>query len=223
MRLLAFLPSEQLRRLRVACGEAEVIHSAPNATSLVDLAAREQWDMLVVDPEMAIETNRSRLMDSLSHCFRPVVVYTALTRSSARLIADFSARCLAAVVIRDYDDYPALLRNSLARVPMEYYGARMVERLGTNIDSLPVGLRRATLVAYCSAKMLRTVDEYASLTGLTRRSVDRRLEAVGLSPAKWIVASAQFLRAYPLITSNRISFAAVSRRTGYGSVRALAS
>src|SRR6266508_2120364 len=39
---------------------------------------------------------------------------------------------------------PDMLRNAFARVPIEFFGAQLVERLGSNVDALPIPLRRAT-------------------------------------------------------------------------------
>ena len=221
MRILTFLPSEQLRRLHLAAGEHDHVDTASNSASFFGLAERGRWDFLVVDPEMVTENDLPALLCRLSESPQPIIIYTALTRISASAIARLSAHVLAGVVLRDHDDSPDLLRNFLARVPIEFFGAQMLERLGSSVDALPAPLRRATIAAFCSFSLLRSTTEYATLSGLTRRSVDRWLRRVGLSPAKWIVATAQFLRAYPLIQSPQLPFAAVSRLSGYGSVRAL--
>ena len=179
------------------------------------------WDIIIADPDLADEKSFPTLVRRLSNVSSPLIIYTSLSRSSASSIASLSANALAGVVLRDYDDSRDLLRNSLARVPIEFFGAKMVERLGSSVDALPLPLRRATAAAFCSVRLIRSTSEYASLTGLTRRSVDRWLKRVSLSPAKWIVSIAQFLRAYPLIQAPELPFAAVSRLSGYGSVRAL--
>lgn len=159
-------------------------------------------------------------MNFLNVCSRSL--FTQPSRAfSASAIASLSARFFAGVVLRDFDDSPDFLRNSFARAPIEFFGAQMVERLGSNVDALPAPLRRATVATFCSVRLIRSSAEYAGLSGLTRRSVDRWLQRVDLSPAKWIVAAAQFLRAYPLIVSTQLPFVAVSRIGGYGSVRAL--
>jgi hypothetical protein len=221
MKLLSLLPSEHLRRLRLACTKDDTIEVVANPESFLELASGGKWDALLVDPEVATDKNLAEFLRRLSNVSQPLIIYTSLSRISASAIASLSAHSLAGVVLRNYDDSPDLLRNSLARVPIEFFGAQMVERLGPRVDALPASLRRATTAVFCSARLLRSVTEYATLSGLTRRSVDRWLRRVGLSPAKWIVSTAQFLRAYPLLQSPQLPFAAVSRVTGYGSVRAL--
>lgn len=170
---------------------------------------------------MVAESDRPALLIGLLKSTQPIIIYTALTRSSAAAIAKVSAHALAGLVLKDHDDSPELLRRFLMRVPIDFLGAEIVDRLGSRVDALPAPLRRATLAAFCSVHLLRSTTEYATLGGLSRRSVDRWLRQVGLSPAKWILAGAQFLRAYPLIQSSQLSFAAVSKASGYGSTRAL--
>lgn len=220
MRLLAFVPPEQVQRLRSAAPDA-VIHTVPDTPSLLELLDRSRWDLVVVDPGLAIEKNRAKLFRGLGDSLHPLLIYTSLNCISAAAVAGLSARRMAGIVVRDYDDSPELLHNALSHVPVELFGAQLVHRLGTNVDALPSSLRLATLATYCSCRMVRTAAHYAANSGLTRRSVDRRLQLAGLKPAKWIVSSAQFLRAYPLIATEALSLVAVSRMTGYGSPRTL--
>lgn len=221
LRLLACLPQEQVRRLRLACSKNDFISVVSNPRAFLDIARNGRWDVLIFDPDVATEKNLPEILHGLADSSQPLIIYTALTRVSASAIASLSAWSLAGVVLRDFDDSPEFFRNYLARAPIEFFGAQMVERLGSNVDALPTPLRRATIATFCSARIVRSAAEYAGLSALTRRSVDRWLQRVGLSPAKWMVAAAQFLRAYPLILSPQLPFVAISRISGYGSVRAL--
>jgi len=207
--------------MRLACGDDDIVQVVANPESFLKLTKRSGWDVLIVDPELADENNLPTFLRRLSKVSQPLVIYTTLSRVPASAVASLSARKFAGVILRDYEDSPDMLRNAFARVPIEFFGAQLVERLGSNVDALPIPLRRATVAAFCSAGLLRTAVQYAGVSGLTRRSVDRWLRRVRLSPAKWIVSTAQFLRAYPLIRVPDLPFAAVSRLTGYGSIRAL--
>ncbi len=221
MRLLAYLPQIALARLRLILSPEDAIDSVSDPFFFFKQMEKGGWDLILVEPEMVNDTESPEFLRRLSKCSRPIIFYTALSRVSASAIASISAHCLAGVVLRGYDDSPDLLRNALAKVPLEFFGAQMVERLGSRVDALPTSLSRATTAAFCSTKLMRSATEYAALSGMSRRSVDRWLRRVGLSPSKWIVGAAQFLRAYPLVQSPAVPFIAVSRASGYGSVRSL--
>jgi hypothetical protein len=208
--------------LRAATGTRGHIERTSVASFLLTLIASESWDAIIIDPEMVLDIELSELINQLSNCSHPLIIYTALSHVSASMIAALSAHCLAGVILRDYDDSPDLLRNALTRLPIEFYGVQILERIAENVDCLPASLRRATTAAFCSAKLIRSPVEYAHLSGFSRRSVDRWLHRVGLRQAKRIVSAAQFLRALPLIQSPRIPFSAITRAAGYSSVRTLA-
>src|SRR2546423_7636714 len=124
MKLLTLLPSEQLKRLRLACVRTDTIRAVGNPTSLFELAAQTDWDLVIVDPELAGERDLPSVIYQLQKISQPLIIYTVLSSASASAVASVSAHSLAGVVLRDYDDSPDLLRNSLKRVPIEFFGAQ---------------------------------------------------------------------------------------------------
>src|ERR1700730_8539251 len=177
--------------------------------------------MLVIDPDVIALQEAPAFVDRVGCCAAPLIVYTSLTRASARTIASLARRSLAAVLLRGFDDSLANLRSILDPALLEPLGGSIVELLSTELDKLPRDVRRGTIAAFCASAPLNSPKALAVLSGQSRRSIDRWFTRVGLKPAKSVLATSQLIRAYGSLEDTSLSLASVALISGFGSAKAL--
>jgi hypothetical protein len=179
------------------------------------------WRMLVIDPDLIALQEASGFVDCVGYCAAPLIVYTSLTRASARTIAILARRSLTAVVLRGFDDSLGSLRSILDPAPLEPLGGSMVELLSSELDELPRDMRRGAIAAFCASAPVNSPKALAVLSGQSRRSIDRWFTRVGLKPAKWVLATSLLIRAYGALEDTSLSLASVALISGFGSAKAL--
>jgi hypothetical protein len=221
MRILTLLGAAAVERVRLALGKAALVEAVFEPRQFLELAAVGIWRMLVIDPDLITNEAAPAFIDSVVCCAAPLIVYTSLTRASARTIAILAKRSLAAVVLRGFDDSLASLRLTLDPGPLELLGGSMVELLAHELDELPTDVRRGTIAAFCASAPINSPKALAVLSGQSRRSVDRWFTRVGLKPAKSVLATSQLIRAYSSLEDASLSLASVALKSGFGSARAL--
>ena len=221
MRILTLLPSASCERVSLALGKAVFVETVSHPRQFLELAQTGIWRMLVIDPDMIAAQEASAFVDSVGYCSAPLIVYTSLTRASARTIAILARRSLAAVVLRGFDDSLASLRSILDPAPFESLGGSMVELLSRQLDELPPEVRRGTIAAFCASAPVNSPKALAVLSGHSRRSIDRWFTRVELKPAKWVLAASLLMRAYSSLEDALLSLASVASISGFGSAKAL--
>jgi hypothetical protein len=221
MRILTLLPAAAVERVTLALGRAALVEAVFEPRQFLELAAVGIWRMLVIDPDLITHEAASAFVDSIGCCAAPLIVYTSLTRASARTIAVLAKRSLAAVLLRGFDDSLASLRLTLDPGPLELLGGSMVELLAYELDDLPPDVRRGTIAAFCASAPVNSPKALAVLSGQSRRSIDRWFTRVGLKPAKSVLATSQLIRAYSSLEDASLSLASVALISGFGSAKAL--
>jgi hypothetical protein len=221
MRILTLLPAAAVERVTVALGKAALVEAVFEPSQFLELAVASIWGMLVIDPDLIAHQSASAFVDNVGCCAAPLIVYTSLTRASARTIAILAKRSLAAVVLRDFDDSLASLRLILDPGPLELLGGSMVELLASELDELPRNVRRGTIAAFCASAPVNSPTALAVLSCQSRRSIDRWFTRVGLKPAKSVLATSQLIRAYSSLEDASLSLASVAVMSGFGSPKAL--
>jgi hypothetical protein len=221
MRILTLLPAASVERVSLALGKAVLVETVSQPRQFLELAQTGIWRMLVIDPDLVAAQDAPAFVDCVGYLSAPLIVYTSLTRASARTIAILARRSLAAVVLRGFDDSLASLRSILDPAPFESLGGSMVELLSTELDELPQEVRRGTIAAFCASAPVNSPQALAVLSGQSRRSVDRWFTRVGLKPAKWVLAASLLIRAYSSLEDPSLSLASVASISGFGSAKAL--
>jgi hypothetical protein len=221
MRILTLLPAASVERVSLALGKAVLVETVSRPRQFLELAQMGIWRMLVIDPDLIAPQEASGFVDHVGCCSAPLIVYTSLTRASARTIAILARRSLAAVVLRGFDDSLGNLRSILDPAPFESLGGSMIELISTELDELPQEVRRGTIAAFCAAAPVNSPKALAVLSGQSRRSIDRWFTRVGLKPAKWVLAASLLIRAYSSLEDESLSLASVALISGFGSAKAL--
>lgn len=221
MRILTLLPATSVERVSLALGKAVLVETVSQPRQFLELAQMGIWRMLVLDPDLIPLQEASAFVDCVGYCSAPLIVYTSLTRASARTIAILARRSLAAVVLRGFDDSLGSLRSILDPAPFESLGGSMVELLSAELDELPQEVRRGTIAAFCASAPVNSPEALAVLSGQSRRSIDRWFTRVGLKPAKWVLAASLLIRAYSSLEDASLSLASVALISGFGSAKAL--
>jgi len=221
MRILTLLPAASVERVSLSLAKAVFVEAVSQPRQFLELAQMGIWRTLVVDPDLIAPQEAPAFIDCVGYCSAPLIVYTSLTRASARTIAILARRSLAAVVLRGFDDSIGSLRSILDPAPFESLGGSMVELLSTELDELPQEVRRGTIAAFCASAPVNSPKALAMLSGQSRRSIDRWFIRVGLKPAKWVLAASLLMRAYSSLEDASLSLASVAMISGFGSAKAL--
>lgn len=140
MRILTLLPATSVERVSLALGKTVLVETVSQGRQFLDLAQTAIWRMLVIDPDLIAHQEESAFLDRVGYCSAPLVVYTSLTRASARTIATLARRSLAAVILRGFDDSLASLRSILDPVRFESLGGSRIQ--AAPADAVEVRLNR---------------------------------------------------------------------------------
>jgi hypothetical protein len=221
MRILTLLPPAAVDRVKLALNSTAVINAVLEQRQFLEIAEAGSWSMLLIDPDLIASSYVSTFLSRVACLLAPLVVYTSLTRSSARTIAILARKSLAAVILRGFDDSLPNLRSILDLTWLEPLGGRMVELLADAFDELPREIRRGTIAAFCASAPITSPTRLAVLSGQSRRSIDRWFTRVGLKPAKCVLTVSQLLRAYNSLEDSSRSLTSVAVVSGFGSARAL--
>jgi len=221
MRILTLLPAASVERVTLALDKTVVVETVSQPRQFLELAQMGTWRVLVIDPDLIALQEAPAFVDRVGCCAAPLIVYTSLTRASARTIAILARRSLASVLLRGFDDSLANLRSILDPPLLGPLGGSMVELLSTELDELPRDVRRGTIAAFCALAPVNSPKALAVLSGQSRRSVDRWFARVGLKPAKSVLATSQLIRAYRSLEDASLSLASVALISGFGSAKAL--
>jgi AraC-like DNA-binding protein len=222
MRVHTLLPQTSLGYLEAALGVEVRTHSAFGVDEFAANLRAFPFGLLIVDPDMVERSRMDELVSLLALRRLRVVIYTAITSTSAHAIGMLARSYRVAVIIRGFDDTPLRFVQMLDVDPPTMVGSRVVERLATKLDALPIRVRRGVVSAFCARAPIYSVIELAQKCGTTRRSIDRSLGVIGLRPAKSLLAASHLLRAYSLLDATTEStLGCAARSSGFGTVKAM--
>ena len=152
----------------------------------------------------------------------PAVTYVDLNARGVRATLQLAPLGVRDLVIRGVEDDPESIRRIVEGVAGTAYGDRLVARLAEEGVRLPEPLWRALRALFRRPQDFVSVAALSSAAGLTRRSLDRRLEQQGLATASDLLAIARALLAYRMLRESSDPVYAVARRLGYRMARQLA-
>jgi AraC-like DNA-binding protein len=152
----------------------------------------------------------------------PVMLYTSLSPTAMKAVAELTAHGVRHVVLSRYDDEPARLLDVIERLPEHTLGDKVLARLEAPMALLPASLARALERLVHRPHLFGTVEAVAASAGVTVRTVYRHVESAGLASPRHLIVGARLLRAYSYLRDPGHSVEDIAEKLGYTESRIFA-
>ena len=223
MEVLARLSPPFLSHLRIVVGREYTLTAVDDWESFEAAVRSHPADVVVVDPRDGGGVRIDELGTLIArYPSLPVVVYTALSPEAMRALVELAKYGVHHVVLRGYDDEPRRFRTLLERLPAYALSEQVLAGLSERLARAPAPLVRAVERLFRSPHAFHDVQDLAVAAGMTRRSLDRWLDRIGIAPAKMLVIVARLLRAYHYMRDHGYLLEDVAAKLGYPTARLFA-
>jgi AraC-like DNA-binding protein len=223
MRILALIPDTARTAVERAIGSGNSLALERSVTAAVHAVRTREVDVLVLDPGTHGDEEFARLHPVLKQTAVPVVLFTTLTRASARRIVLAAELGAHELVLRDAEDAVLLLAHKLKSLVEVSAPALLLNRVARSFHRFPDALQAASVALFGSGPLPRWVDGLAHASGFARRSVDRWMERAGIDGAATLLDVARLARVWEPAVEEELSTAAIAARCGYARPRLLVS
>jgi AraC-like DNA-binding protein len=218
--IAAHLSAPLIAYLRRVVGEGHEVVLARGWTELDAVIRSRAVDLVVIEPWADGGADLAPVYALMArYPTLPVVVYAALSPEMLRSTVELARHGVRHVVLRGFDDEPRRFRELLEGLPAH----RLAEQaLSTIAADLAVGmplLQRALARMYEAPHTITGVESLAKVSGMTRRSLDRWLEKLGLASARMLIFTARLAQAYHYLGEDGFRLEDITKKLGYSSPR----
>jgi AraC-like DNA-binding protein len=221
MRILALLPDTARHTVERAIGSGNSLALERSVTAAVHAVRTREYDVLLLDPGTLGDEEFARLYPVLKQTAVPVILFTTLTRASARRIVRAAELGTHELVLRDAEDAVLLLAHKFDSLVEHSAPALLLTLMAKSFQRFPDALQAASVALFGSAPLPRWVDGLAKASGFARRTVDRWMERAGIDGAATLLDAARLARVWEPAVDEQLSTAAIAERCGYVRVRLL--
>lgn len=220
MNALAMLREPFHLRARSAVAPPGRIAIRSGVIEFIDAIIRGASDVAVVDPTLA--GPNTAVSASLASAHLGTVLYISLTPEYAQAAVKM-IRALGAgeIVTYGYTDDPTTFAGILRKQSRASRHEYLLRALEPQISRLPAEFRSGLEAITEQGDRINSVDNLASLCGVTRGTVWRRLRNAGISSAWGFVAGLSLMRNYDSLTGKNLTIMEIAHSVGLGSPRAL--
>lgn len=218
MELLALLPAPALLRLRAALPSTQriiVARGIADDGGLAEVLGTEMIDLIMVDPsDPRVAGNLGALTAIVEqHPWVPLVLYTPLAPANLQRAGEVLAqrRGGCALLLMGYDDHPERLRAEVNRLSTTVLAERMLLALEHPLANLPALVVRAIRRLFGAPQRFASVDDVASVAGVTPRHLHRLVVAAGIQSPRTLLVTARVIRAYQLLQPHGMLLDRVAR------------
>jgi AraC-like DNA-binding protein len=225
LRIVSFLRDFLSASLRVAVGAKHDIHIARTVEELDATLRVTAADIAVVDPELVVGSALIELLAVLDrHVSVHVVSYTTVSPAAMRAQMQFALRGYRYLVLKGFDDAPAVFRAFLEDLKSDALGEILLAQLRPALERLPAAVARAIEELFRSPGTVDTVETLARLAGARhRRPLHEQLARAGWQSAGTLLRAARVVRAYAYLTQGDARVRDVAVKLGYATGRGLAN
>ena len=225
LRIVSFLREFLSASLRIVLGPRHELHVARSVDDLDDTLRVVAADIAIVDPELV---SGQALLDLLAvldrHVSVPVVSYTTVSPAAMRAQMQFALRGHRHLVLKGFDDGPALFRAYLEDLRGDALGEILLAQLRPALERLPTPVSRAVEELFRSPATVESVPALARLAGARhRRPLHEALSRAGWQSAGTLIRAARVVRAYAYLTQGDTRVRDVAVKLGYATARGLAN
>lgn len=221
MKVYTLLPSDAQARLTAALGSPAALVRASDEDGLVTHIGTTTRGTVVIDPKLVSPTRLSDIVERLMTLESYVVVYTSLTPDGIQASLPFLRANRADVVLRGYDDSLLRLQQLLRTSERLTAGERVIAGLERALVQLPSALKTAIGDMLTNEGAIDSTKRLAAAAHMTRRSLDRWMDKVGIASARLLVATPKVIRAFTDMRHSDLSVARMATRLGFSSSRPL--
>jgi len=220
--VLAYVALPLQANLRVALCAHHALTLADGWRTLEAGARSGAHDVLIADPNADGAERVAELASLLTSApWTPLVIYTAVSPTSLRAVAELSTIAAPPVVLFRYDDAPSRLLETIERQPGHALSGALLRRLAPGLGRLTPSLARAVERLVRRPTGFDTAADLAAAAQVTVRTVYRQLGAAGFGSPREMIVGARLLRAYACARDPAQSLEDVAERLGYSAPRML--
>ncbi|MHB1862480.1 MAG: helix-turn-helix domain-containing protein [Gemmatimonadaceae bacterium] len=211
---LAYLPDPLFAAAR--CGIPDLVRVG----SLAEVRARVRTtrvDGVICDPVAGAASDATDIF-WLATDFPAlhITLYTVLEPGVAQVLTRLASAGVTDVVLFGYEDAPGRWGDLVARAAVRDAVTRTIVALGPTLKQVGGPLRDVLEGVFRAPCKFHTVDDLAAAAGLTRRSVYRRLERVGVHAVHDWIEGARLTGAFALLRDPARQVRDVAGAVGYG-------
>lgn len=207
-------------RARSAVAPPDYVAMRPGPMDFIDAVTRGSSDVALVDPTLA--ERDCEIAESLSRAHLGTVLYIQLTPEYAQAAVGMIREVGSGeVVTYGYNDDPTTFAGILRRQSRVNRGQLLLRALAPQIANLPSEVRAGVRSMSEYGDRIDSVDCLASVCGITRSTLWRRLRSAGISSAWGFVTGITMLRNYDALVDADNGLLTIARAVGVSSARAL--
>jgi AraC-like DNA-binding protein len=222
LHVLAHLTAPLLSHLRVVLGTHHAVTAPETWPAFLQTVLSPEHDVIIADP-YADGTNRATELAHVvaTHPWTPLVVYTAVTPTALKAVAELAAVGAHQLVLYRYDDEPRRFFEILERQPGHALSTALLKEFTPGLMTLTPALARAVERLFRRPIGFETAGDLAASAEITVRTVYRQLTAAGFESPRRLIVGARLLRAFAFARDPEQSLEDVARRLGYSAPRML--
>ena len=207
-------------RARSAVAPPDYVAMRSGPIDFIDAVTRGSSDVALVDPTLA--ERDCEIAESLSRAHLGTVLYIQLTPEYAQAAVGMIREVGSGeVVTYGYNDDPTTFAGILRRQSRVNRGQLLLRALAPQIANLPPEVRAGIHSMSEYGDRIDSVDCLASVCGVTRSTLWRRLRNAGISSAWGFVTGITMLRNYDALVDTNNGLLTIARAVGVSSARAL--
>jgi AraC-like DNA-binding protein len=225
LRIVSFLRDFLATSLRVVVSPKHELHLAHTVDELDATLRVTAADIAVVDPELVSGPALIELLAVLDrHVSVHVVSYTTVSPAAMRAQMAFALRGHRHLVLKGFDDAPAVFRAYLEGLRADALGEILLTQLRPSLERLPPAVARAIEELFHAPGIVDSVEALARLAGVRhRRPLHEALSRAGWQSAGTLLRAARVVRAYAYLTQGDLRVREVAVKLGYATGRGLAN
>jgi len=215
LRYIVFLPRDAVRTVSsIAARYGGSVISILDADQLLEAIAFTDGDCLVIDPALVTPATAETLAITVARFPRPVVAFSGIATEAMQSVVVLARRSRARFIFRGATTERSALEHALLLTPDVKLRAALLSGIDAHMARLPsiVGdrLRDAIMIGDGA----HSLDTFAAMTGLARRSIDRHLADAGFVSGKRLLDAWRIVAGYRAITRSRVPLGRIARALG---------
>lgn len=223
MLILAAVPENLAQKLeRAVPGHFDVlaVHSWSKAIKAVRTTSVE---LGVVDPSLEGEAD-TQPIEQIARLFPsfPMLVYTALDADSARALLRLGRIGIRRVILEYHDDHPSRIADLLLAESCHVVSRQLAQTVGELLQPCPEELIRAVELFVAEPGEVQSVQEFAEVASMDRRTCLRWFDKAGLPAPSIFLSLVRTILAHRLLLDPGYTVDDVARKVGYSQTRSLA-
>lgn len=221
IRAIALVPSERVSLLQQCGATACIIECSVSTSDLIRRIEAGPHGVVVLDPLIIRADALQKVVDVVYRAGRRLILHTALTNESARLVTTIAGTLPAEVVFHMVQNESALLSEHLMRIVTPSIPAQVMTHVARGMKTMPPALATVITGLFCWMPIPRRVQEFVSATAMERRSVERALRRAGFRGANALLVGARLARTWSALEQGRLRMSGVAALGGFQSPRTL--